>query len=232
MAELQFRYSDLKEHIESTIKKSPDRDRLIIYETAILTSLSQKVNRENEDDQRETLDLWNNVNSKSSKRSSFGEHFLQIQDTVIYLYTAFIEKGIFYDIVISQASPAMNIESVTSEVFVGLCTKLTNSILALDGCDICLVYKALEHFDNRKSISINELNNWFTNSSSPIGITKCNMLHNHMHFTCKYYNYENELCSILSNSSYMINALDSLTKIRILIQNNRNHTYNFNGKQA
>lgn len=229
MAERQFKYSELKEIIESNIEKSPDRERLTLYETAILFSLSQKVNNENEGDPRETMALWGNVNKSESP---FGEHYIQIQDTVINLYTKFIEKGVFYDIVISQSPSSIKNVPVTTDYFIRLCTKLTNSILALDGSDICLANKAIEHFDNLTNTNIGEINNWFPSNTRSGNSSKCNMLHSQMHFSCNYYNFETGLCSISSNSSNLINALDSLTKKKILTQNSFNQTYSINGRQS
>lgn len=226
MAEIQIEYRKLQKDIEDSIKKgnekSKDNPDILLpeeFEAAILTCLTEKTEDNSDESWENAYNLWD-VQIHTPDEIPVGDSYIKVQDVVLEIILSLIKKGVMA-FLLHEAEI-----SVTPKDLIEFGNKLIASLSSLDRCDKCLAYKAVNHPSTvYKPVSKDSIMKWFPGIKSNDILQKCDMISVEMHKSCRFFNFEDELCTISEND--ICEAISSLQKKQIVTSLDNDTRYKF-----
>ena len=151
-----------------------------------------------------------------------GNKYIRVQDAAIDIIKILIKNGVAA-LFIQNEQAFFNPKTLVDIVY-----KIIESVNSLDGCDMCLAYKASERVSTIiNPVDKNSIINWFPVIGDDGCSRKCDMTHFDMCDGCLFFGHEEEICRITGEG--IDNALASLEKKKIVtpVTVNSNNRYKF-----
>lgn len=227
MAEIQIEYRKLQEDIEDSIKKGNEKNKknpavpLLPkeFEAAILTCLTEKAEDNSDESWEKSYELWD-AQIHTPDEVPFGDSYIKVQDVVLEIILSLIKKGVMV-LLLPEVEGAL-----TPKDLIEFGNKLVASLSALDRCDKCLAYKAVNHPSTvYKPVRKDSIMKWFPGIGINDGLQECDMTSGEMHKSCKFFNFEDKLCTISEND--ICDAIASLQKKQIVAPLDNDTRYKF-----
>jgi hypothetical protein len=226
MAEYNMNYEEIRQFLDTTIKKLDKPETIKKYQAEILAAITAR----DEDDNvyltaiNESVELWENQIGTPSELL-LGTRYIVIKDSVLYFIEMAAASGLLAFILNNLSKPekimTVNDISTATNVAVGL-IRLFQSVAELEDFDFCIYMQAVTHFKEHKPFTIDELKDWFPHGEK----CDCNM-HNSK-WNCTHI-LDDDSCNMLQVDNLSI-ALDSLCnnkKILKRVCKERHFEYSF-----
>lgn len=229
MSEIQIEYSDLQLKIRESINKNvadngQNTDYVPLpdfFETAVVTSLCEKTEDDTGKDYQREYKLWDGK-PRTSDQIAIDKKYIIIQDVILEIVQKLIEKGIMGELIKEEFLKTI----CTPAALVMFLKTVIKSLKSLNGCDICLAYRATDHPSSvLDPVSIGEISSWFPGMSGNDGLHDCDKVDINMHYSCDYFNYEDSLCAITDKG--VDDSVKSLKTKGIIVPVNEDESYRF-----
>ena len=225
MAVIQIEYKKLQDEFEESIRKSnrkaEDNPNIPILPeevgAVIMFCLTETVHDYSDDSWENSKKLWDD--KKLPKAAvPIGDINIRIQDVVLEILKVLIEKGVVA-LLVPNAPNNFNPKDLVEIVY-----ELIASINKLSECDKCLAYKVVNNPDTIvRAVDRERIIGWFPGMDGRPN--DCDMANIDMHLSCKFFNYEGNLCTIKEKE--IDDALNSLKEKGIADSINNGTDYKF-----
>lgn len=228
MAEIQIEYPELQIKIKESIEKNvADNEQNAGYaplpdffEAAVLTSLCEKADDDTSTAHQDAYKLWDGKH-RTPDQIAFGKNYIIIQDVILEIIQKLIENGIMGMLIKENVGAAC-----TPIDLIKFLNTLIRSLKSLQGNDICLAYRATDHPSALVvPVKIEEISSWFPGMSGADGLPDCDKIDINMHYSCAYFNYEDNSCMITKKG--VDDSVESLQTKGILNPVPENEGYRF-----
>ena len=223
MAEIQKEYRELQKEIEESIEdfNSTEENAPLpeYFGAAIMHCLTEREENYSEEGWNYSRQLWEEQDSPKAEWA-IGSLYINVQDVVLEILKTLIKNGTVA-FLFQQEQTLFNPRDL-----IEFCYKLIASVNSLDECDICLGYRISKNpLLITRTVNKSDIINWFPGIGADDCSKRCDMTDVDMHYSCKFFNYEDALCT--ASEKGIIDALDSLEDKGIAKPSNNNTEYRF-----